>query len=74
MLFSNMMIKIIPTGTNISAVLAWVGKGAREVNVLHMLPQVGPVCADLAAHGAPVAARPALGVPLYETIQLPVRF
>ena len=44
-----MMVKIIPTGADLSAVLAGVSEAAGEVDVLHMLAQVARVRAGLAA-------------------------
>ena len=73
MLFSHMMVKIIPTGADLSAVLAGVSEAAGEVDVLHMLAQVGAIHAHLAAHGAAMSARTRFRAPLYESIQLSVR-
>ena len=49
MLFSHMMVKIIPTGADLSAVLAGVSEAAGEVYFLDMLAQVALVRAGLAA-------------------------
>ena len=69
MLFSHMMVKIIPTGADLSAVLAGVSEAAGEVDVLHVFPEVAPIVALLAAHGAPVRLRAALWHFLYELVQ-----
>ena len=47
----------------LTAVLAGVSKGAREVEALHMFPQVASVIAGLATYSAPVRPGPTLRVP-----------
>ena len=73
MLFGHVMIEPVAAVADLGAILAGVGVGAGEVDVLHMLAQVGAVGAQLAANGAAVGPRPPLGMLLDKTVQLAIR-
>jgi len=43
-----MHIQIISSSKSFLTVFAGVSKGAREVDILHMLPKIAPIIANLA--------------------------
>ena len=67
MVFGNMAVEPISRGARLPAVLARVGVGAGEVEVLHVFPHVpAPVLRDAAQQAA--VARP-VRQPLYVGVQ-----
>ena len=62
-IFGYMNIQAIPCREVLKAIFATVVKGSREVNVLHVFPQVAPIVASLTTKGASVGLQSSLWSP-----------
>ena len=70
----DMIVELVATLAGLAAMAAGVGVSAGEVDVLHMLAQVGAIGAGLTANGAAVRPLTAFRQFLDKSIQLPVGF
>jgi hypothetical protein len=68
-----MIIESCPRAKNFPAVLAGVGEGAGEVDILHVFPQIEPPVLDNAAESAAMSPRTVRTL-LYIGVQAPHSF